>query len=256
MKNILFVPATEKMLSKVGVLNCDAYIIDLEDSIPDCEKQNALSLLIEWLKDKRLENIFVRLNSNNFRNEAKSLDSFNVGFMLPKFQDTAFYNDCLEIWQHHKVLALIETPLGVINAFEIASCKWIDMIAFGAEDYTAQLNMNNSNELLTYPKLAIVNAAKSQGKRVFDTPSFNYADLNALSRDVQNSADLGFDGKLAINPKQIEIINSIFSSYDFAFMKEVIDEYEKSGLAVFQYKGKIYEKMHIARMKRILKENQ
>ena len=75
-----------------------------------------------------------------------------------------------------------------------------------------------------------------------------------LKEDIQYSIDLGFDGKLAINPKQITLINEMFSPHDIEYMKKIISIYEESGEAVLCYNNTVYEKMHIERMKRVVKE--
>ena len=77
-----------------------------------------------------------------------------------------------------------------------------------------------------------------------------------FEEEVQSSVDLGFDGKLAINPKHIESINKAFNSYEIELIKNIIKIYEKEAKAVAVIDGKVYEKMHIDRLKRILKENE
>ena len=255
MKSLLFVPANEKMLSKIESINSDAFIIDLEDSIKKEDKIQALELVKCWLNDRQLpKNVFVRLNSDNYILEANELNGYNVGFMLPKFEDIKYYSTLANVWKNHRVIALIETPMGIINSDVICSCDWIFAVAFGAEDYTAIMNMKNSNELLVYQKGLLVNNAKGNNKIVFDTPSFNITDVEKLKEDIQYSIDLGFDGKLAINPKQITLINEMFSPHDIEYMKKIISIYEESGEAVLCYNNTVYEKMHIERMKRVVKE--
>lgn len=255
-KSLLFVPAKEKMLNKILELNSDGYIIDLEDSIMEEEKGSALNTLFNFLSTHlSIPNIYVRLNKNNFTVEAKVLNTFNIGFMLPKFEKTKEYAKLDNIWKQHFVIALVETPLGVINASEIVQCPWIDALAFGAEDYTANMNMMNKDDILLPVKSTLVNYAKAYNKLIYDTPSFNISEQNAFEKDVLNSVSLGFDGKLLINPKQIQFVNKTFGEIDLEHLVYIISEYEKRGEAVVIIDGKVYEKMHINRYRRIIKEH-
>ncbi len=257
-RSLLFVPAKEKTLSKIGQANADAYIIDLEDSIEEPNKQAALEQAQNWLRQACLQDhvIFVRLNKGRYKEEVRQLGSFgNIGFMLPKFEDCREYREAEDIWKEHRVIALIETPLGIVNIDRIAGCDWVDMLAFGAEDYTAYVNMANKSEYLRYQKSVLVTFAKAYGKQVFDTPSFELADTVKLREETEETVSLGFDGKLAIHPRQTAVINEAFSAADIPYMESIVKAYEEQGEAVLVYDGKPYEKMHIARFKRIIKEN-
>lgn len=256
LRSLLFVPAKEKMMSKITALNADGFIIDLEDSINEEEKSDALKLLCSYLHEHpECSNIYVRLNKTRFEEEAIALNSFNIGFMLPKFETSEDYSRIEGIWNQHKLIALVETPIGVINIQQIAQCPWVDAIAFGAEDYTASVNMLNDDALLLPVKSSLIVSAKAYGKKIFDTPSFKINDQEAFEKEVSNSVSLGFDGKLLINPKHIEFVNKSFADADLDHLAYIVAEYEKSGEAVAVIDGKVYEKMHINRFKRIIKEN-
>lgn len=254
-RSLLFVPAKDKMLKKIPALKADAFIIDLEDSIKPEEKEIALKVLCDFLGTNNLNNIFVRLNKDNYYQEGVILQNYNIGFMLPKFESPNDYHLLTEVWNSHKVIALIETPIGIINIHDISTCSWISAIAFGAEDFTASMNMQNLNELLQPFKTQLLLHAKANSKQIYDTPSFNISETNLFEKDVENSVSLGFDGKMLISPKHIDFINLSFKKYDFDYLKFIIEEYEKAGSAVVIIDGKVYEKMHINRFRKILKEN-
>lgn len=253
MRSLLFVPVKEKLLKKVGLLGADAYILDLEDSIIDEEKKAALQLLKVFLMsvDKNIK-IIVRVNKNNYVKEINELKNFEVSFMLPKFETFDEYSD---IPLEKKYIALIETPRGVLNCKEIVMCKYIDSIAFGAEDFTASIGMDNDILLLQPQKNMLVTCAKAYGKKVFDTPSFKLDNFEEFTKEVDNARALGFDGKMAINPRQIDTINNLFSITDYNYILNVIETYEQCGDAVQVIDGKVFEKMHISHLKKILKEN-
>lgn len=256
LRSLLFVPTKEKMLNKIASLDSDGYIIDLEDSINEEDKSDALELLCSFLSEhEEWSNIYVRLNKTRFEEEAVALNGFRVGFMLPKFEASEDYScvDC--IWRQHELIALVETPMGVINIQNISQCPWVDAIAFGAEDFTASVNMLNEDSLLLPVKSSLIVGAKAYGKKIYDTPSFKINDEKAFEQEVLNSVSLGFDGKLLINPKQIEFVNKSFVDADLDHIAYIISEYEKRGEAVVVIDGKVYEKMHINRFYRILKEH-
>ena len=256
-RSLIFVPAKEKMLSKIENMEADACIIDLEDAIEPVDKADALKRVVVFLeKTHAKQQLYIRLNSENYQNEAMTLSKYEkVGFMLPKFESTFFYTKCEELWKTHPVIALVETPMGIVNINEISSCHWVDAVAFGAEDYTCKTNMVNSVETLYYQKSRLITYCKAYGKSVYDTPSFQINQEDAFHAEVDAAVILGFDGKLLIHPKHIEYINIAFSASDLDSMKAIIKQYEDSGKAVLVIDGKVYENMHINRMKKIIKEN-
>ncbi len=255
--SLLFVPAKEKMMIKIKDLHANAYIIDLEDSIEDESKDKALFEVDKFLKQhSQTADIFVRVNRSRMRRELETLDTYNIGFMIPKLENSF---DILskeeKILKTHKTIGMVETPLGAVNIESLLKNEVIDGVSFGGEDYTALTNVENAEEYLFYVKSRIVMYAKAYKKAVYDTPSFSLQNEDAFRLDVKNSVKMGFDGKMAINPKQIDFINSSFCEYDFGQMKQIIIQYEKIGNAVAKIDGKLYEGMHIEKMKRILKEN-
>lgn len=256
-RSLIFVPAEEKMLSKLGAMEADAYIIDLEDSIQISQKEEALNLVIRTLEsiDTNKHNIIIRLNSDRYLHEAEKLALFEqIKFMLPKLETPSDYEAGISIWERHGAVGLIETPKGIINVKEIAACPWIEGIAFGAEDYTAKVNMENDFHLLQFQKSMLITYAKAYGKKVYDTPCFKLHDQNLFENEVKNSVALGFDGKLCISPKHIPYINSRFSVVDIDEIKRIVERYDLLGEAVAVIDGNVYEKMHIDRFRRILKE--
>ena len=243
------------MLAKLATMGECAYILDLEDSILPDDKAQALKRVSDFLSENDACNGYVRINANNFEAELNELAKYETGFVLPKFENPEYYEKSLDILKEHEVMALVETPLGVVNIERIVKTQWINAIAFGAEDYTAAVNMENKIDFLQYQKSRLVTFAKAYNKFVYDTPSFKLDDVNEFKREVDNAVALGFDGKLAISPKHLTYINESFRHYDVAYIKSVIEQFEASGLGVVVIDDYIYEKPHIERLKRILREH-
>ena len=256
-KSLLFVPAKDKMLAKIPSMNANVYIIDLEDSIPEEEKEEALARVSAFLDaQSTVSNIVVRINSNYAGRELSQLAKYaEIGFMLPKYEKENPYDQKEEILKDHFTIALIESPKAIIELPEICAKNYIRALAFGAEDYTAKVNMENSVEYLFFQKSMLVTYAKAFDLKAYDTPSFKLNDEAEFEWEVRNAMSLGFDGKMAISPKHVQFINQTFNSNDLEYMKSVISRYEEDGNAVVVIDGKVYEKMHINRFKKIIKEN-
>ena len=108
--SLLFVPAKDRMLAKIESFDADAYIIDLEDSIEDYDKEEALERLVNWLRgNAEKHKIIVRLNKTTYKRELEKLKEFNVDFMLPKYEDSDEYSLNDTSWDNHKIYVLIET---------------------------------------------------------------------------------------------------------------------------------------------------
>ena len=254
--SILFVPATEKLLPKIEECSANMVIIDLEDAIPDNEKTSALCILKTFLEEYSYsKDIYVRINCNRLREEIQVLNCYDIkGYMLPKTESVSDIEKISCIANKKNIVALVETAMGIINIGEIAKSDKISMIAFGAEDYTTQCKIKNDSLFLAYPKSKIVAYSKAFNKPVFDTISLNITDKELYRKEVYDSYNYGFDGKLAIHPMQIDIINEIYHNIDIEYYKHIIYEYEKNGQGVLNINGKVFERPHIEQIKRKLKE--
>ena len=255
-RSLLFVPAVKHKLMKIDSMKADAFVIDLEDSVKPEKKDDALMEVIRFL-DGRSENdtkIFVRLNHERIEKESKDLASVSdriTGYMVPKAEAaedfTCFKNNTMQI------IALIETARGMIRIGEIAACSQVSALAFGGEDYCADTGMTDREELLLPVKSRVVQYASAFGKPCYDTISRELKLTDKLRESVLRSADLGFDGKLAIHPAQIELIDQMFSAHDPEGMRAIIEAFEESQEGVIVIDGVVYEQPHIERMKKELK---
>ena len=253
--SLLFIPGREKMLEKIPVSSVDAHIIDLEDSISQDEKESALDATIHFLENHVTKNCFVRIDRLLMREQLLRLKKCHFrGVMVPKVEDCGFLDGCADSFVNREVIALVETPMGLSKIESIASHPGIMALAFGAEDYTAATNMQNSEEMLQFLKSRLVMFGKAYGKKVYDTPSFCIQDVVRADAEAEYSAQLGFDGKMAIHPKLIPGIRKAFAAHDIENIRKIVNQYESQNEAILVIDGKVYEKMHIARFKRILRE--
>lgn len=253
-KSLLFVPATEKFLAKSDGMNADAVIYDLEDSIAEGNKEQALHLLENFLaKDQPKVRTYVRINRHRENIELARLDKYKIdGYMIPKYESGAFVDQNRMYIKNRDIIALIETPMGLVKIEDIVSSAAVTAVAFGAEDFTCTVNMQNDATALSYAKSRMVTYAAAYQKAAYDTPSFNYKDLPAFQAEVETSRAMGFTGKLAIHPDQVPIINKEFNFYDYDYIRHVIEQFEAAPTGVLKLDNRIYEKPHIDRLKKIL----
>ena len=154
-----------------------------------------------------------------------------------------------------KIMAAIESALGVVNAYAIATAsKRMMGIALGAEDYCANLKTQRTPEgtELLLARQTIVVAARAAGIDCIDTVFSNLNDMDAFRREVETIKKLGFDGKSIINPRQIEIVNEVFTPSQKDIDKAVaivgaLHEAARRGSGVIALNGKMIDKPVVIR---------
>ncbi len=276
MRNFLFIPGNNpKMLSSADFLGSDSILIDLEDAVAPSEKDAARILTRNAIKALCYsKTVGVRINSTGTEHWQRDLsEMLPLGIdyiVLPKVECaedilsvdrfiSEYYSlhECKkEIW----IMALLETALGTENAFSIAKASpRIKALFLGAEDLTGDLCAKRTAEgkEILYARSRIVCAARAAGIEVFDTPFTDINDEKALESDANLARQLGFSGKAAIHPCQIEVINSIFSptEEEIAYAGEVLAIYEeavKNGLGAVALHGKMIDAPILERAKRVL----
>ena len=258
-RSMLFLPGnTPNMLINGNCLGSDAVIFDLEDAVSPAEKDAARILVRNTMRymDFRGCEIIVRINSIDTAYWQKDIDEilpYKPGLvLLPKTSSAAdvLAADAYMTEVEKKLgleqntvglMPLIETAMGVENAFQIASAtKRVQALFLGAEDLTADLQCKRTKEgrEIEYARTRLVVAARAAGVAVYDTPFTDVNDDEGIQKDAQLAKALGFTGKASISPRHVEVINAVFSptqkEVDYAY--EVMDAIE---LAKSQGKGAI-----------------
>jgi citrate lyase subunit beta/citryl-CoA lyase len=158
------------------------------------------------------------------------------------------------------LMPLIETAMGVENAFAIASAsKRVKALLLGAEDLTADLQCKRTKESreIEYARTRLVVAARAAGVDVYDTPFTDVNDDEGILADAQVAKGLGFTGKASISPRHVEVINSVFSptqkEVDYAY--EVMDAIalaKEQGKGAIALHGKMIDAPIVARAERTI----
>jgi citrate lyase subunit beta/citryl-CoA lyase len=280
-RTALFVPGNRPdRVDKAVTTAADAVIIDLEDAVPHALKAETRPLVHDKLMQHANHNILVRVNGLETEFIDADLDEVAVKdlshIIIPKIDRPAHIREAnrrLTKIEEKKgippgsisIIALIESALGVENAYRIVSEKTepnrLFTVAFGAADFALDMGIEitKNGEEIAYPRARLALACRAaQVKPPLDTPfMIDLNDLKALEADANRAKQYGFQGKLCIHPKQVEICNRIFSptkeEIDYALkVVQAFGEAESSGTAAIQVDGKFVDYPVVERSKRIL----
>ena len=232
MRSLMFVPAhNQKLLDSSLRRDADVLLLDIEDSVPPVDKQTARNNILEFVKRPEAQGrvIFPRVNDRESGELLKDLYQLTVsgitGFMYPKStkeEDVYFVGKLLETIEYEKglpvgtfkLIPLIETAGAIVNIKEICTAyNRVVAVAFGCEDYVTDLGGKHDAEgqSIFYARNTIVNAARAAGVLPIDTVHIKVHDLEDLERNLILSKNLGFEGMLVLNPKELPLVNQYFS---------------------------------------------
>ncbi len=250
----LYLPANnEHMILKAPTLGADVITLDLEDSVPPAEKENARQLVKKHIKEMSTtgSEAWVRINAWDTDLTLADLDAVVVegldGITLPKcsgLADVRRLDD--EITRLEKlrglpvggikVAILIETALGVLTVDEaVGGSNRLVAVIFGAVDYTRDMKVTRTDKAdeQFYARARIGVAARAHGLVAEDAPFPNYSDVEAFKENCRSGAQLGFEGRQIINPRQIPIAHEVYSPAPerVEWAKEITKVFEEEGLA-------------------------
>ncbi|MFR7989119.1 MAG: HpcH/HpaI aldolase/citrate lyase family protein [Anaerovoracaceae bacterium] len=276
-RSMLFLPGNSpNILLNADFLGSDSIILDLEDAVSPAEKDSARILVRNAIRTLNYtREVIVRINPTDspyHQDDLKQIVAVKPDMIMPTKvscgDDVKSVADCLSKLEKEngieegsiKLIPLIETALGVENAFEIASAdSRVQAIFLGGEDLTADLHCKRTKEgrEIFYARSRMVNAARAAGVDVYDTPWTDVEDFEGLVRDAEFAKSLGFSGKSSINPRQIPFINEVFSptADEIQYAKDVFETIEKAkaeGKGVVALRGKMIDAPIVARAKQVL----
>ena len=251
-RSILFVPGdSAKKLSRAASLPADSILIDWEDAVADANKSDARSVTQRALPSLQSQGRLVLVRLNHPSSEWVAADCAAVrrcqvnGVVIPKCESVGDVERVTaELPGAGIIIPLVESPLGVLRAVEIASCSdRVNALMFGAEDYCAETRIRRSEgePELTFARGSVVNAARAMGKQVFDSPPMQYLDLGAVRQAAQHGRRHGFSGQAAIHPAQLPVINEVYSPSpaDVEEAKAVLSRFEEHGGGVYAVRGSL-----------------
>ena len=268
-RSFIFVPGLRPdMFPKAVASGVDMVCVELEDGIAPKDKadarKKALALFNEPQSDDGVERI-VRINSIREKfgiehvNAILSAKTPPPALMMPKVRspDEVIILDQLLSEEGHdtRIHVIIETNEGLEAAYEIApSSDRMDAMFFGAIDMAPELRCDMAWEPLLYARSKVVHAAASAGLDVIDVPFLDLDDLDGMRVAAEQARMLGFSGKGSIHPKQIPILNEIFtpSADQISRARRTIAEFEKADTGLVVIDGKLIEKPVLREMYRMV----
>ena len=276
-RSLIFVPGNNpRFLEKAKSLSADIVCFDLEDSVPDKEKKKARTLIKNALKKRNQYSVsvFVRTNSPNSNKIEADLNEIVQkgidGIVIPKV-DSAKEIKKIEktissLEKKRKIRGIrlipsIESALGVINCYEIASSsKRIDALVFGIFDLLNDVGIEyaKGNPLgAKYSRYKVPIAAAAAGIYAIDGIWQDIKDTSGLKKDCKIGKSLGYVGKSVIYPDQIKTVHKIFhpNKTEVTWAKKVCSIYKKSskkGKGATVIDGKMIDEVHYKRAKALL----
>ena len=266
-RSVLYIPASkERALDKARSLDVDAIIFDLEDAVTPDAKVEARDTLKAALQEggygARAK--IIRLNGLDSawgREDAEAMkDAAADAFLLPKVGSAADVEALAAIIGKDKdIWAMIETPMGVMKAEEIAAHPQMKGFVAGTNDLAKELNCRfRADRLPMITSLSMMLlAAKAHGIVAIDGVYNQFKDDEGLAAECAQGRDMGFEGKTLIHPAQVVVCNEAFSpsaeEIDLAERQiAAFEETEASGQGVAVVDGKIVENLHVETARKIL----
>ncbi len=265
---LLFCPATERSkLEKATTLGADSLIIDLEDGVARSRKAEARAAAARALSELDFGQTerLVRVNPRGSGQEEDVRSTAGArrppdGYVLPKVESAAAVKAFARLLhgverRAHlrrgtiRVLAIIETALGIVNLASIAaSDPRLDALVFGAEDLCGDMGGVRTREgrEVAFARSAVAIHAAARRLQAIDTPFVNLQDPEGLVAETREALTLGYTGKLAIHPGQVAPIRETFTPRpeEIEAARRLIDEHERqqeNGTGVFVLEGRMID---------------
>jgi citrate lyase subunit beta/citryl-CoA lyase len=245
-KSLLFAPGNKgAILSKLPRSSPDASIIDLEDSVPTDEKENAREIaraIIPELNEKAEKmGLFVRVNAletaHFVEDLSNAISDALTGIIVPKISSREEANQVSKYlsdfgFENLPIMAGLETVSGLVNALEIAKHPQIKWCYFGAEDYVTDLGgvRRTDNREVLLARSQISQATRLAGIHAIDMVVSDFKDEKRFIEEAAEARSLGFTGKLCIHPDQVNLANNAFrpTEEELEWAQEVVKEFEKA----------------------------
>jgi len=265
------------MIEKAQLLAADVLVLDLEDSVPLAEKETARKVISNSLEGLGLkgQKVYIRINALATGLAQEDLEAVVEkrldGISLPKVGSAEEIKKVEKMIQalegereiergHIRLIPWVETARGLVRTFEICSASpRVIGVAFGADDFTADMGIPRSQEgtELFYPRTVIAIAARAAEVMALDTPYVDFRDEKGLIQDAKLARQLGFQGKFLIHPDQIEPVNQVFrpSPEEVAHARRVVEAFEAAearGAAATSLDGKMIDTPVAQRARKLL----
>jgi citrate lyase subunit beta / citryl-CoA lyase len=258
-RSCLSVPGSSpKMLSKAPSLPADEVFMDLEDSVAPLAKEEARDSVVQALKEGdwagktvvvRVNGVYTKWCARDVLHIVENAGQFLDCLMIPKVEresDVTFVDNLLRMTEENLTLdkgigleVQIETATGLRNIHEIAAASSrIETLIFGPADMSASLGLPTVTAGMPMPGYpgdhwhhvlsTILIAARHAGVQAIDGPYLLIKDLDGFREMAERARALGYDGKWALHPGQIDVLNEVFTPRQ--------DEFDKASAMLEAYR--------------------
>lgn len=262
-RSALYIPGSkERALDKARSLPVDIILFDLEDAVAPDAKDAARATLTAALATGGYgpRRKIVRINALDTawgRADAQAVGAMACdAVLLPKVNSAADLDTLAALLPDTPIWAMMETPLGILNAAQIAAHPRLEGFVMGTNDLAKDLNARGRAAMITSLQLCLL-AAKAHGKVALDGVFNAFKDEDGLREECREGCDMGFDGKTLIHPAQVAICNAAYgpSEDEINLAGRQIAAFEEAaaeGQGVAVVDGKIVENLHVVTAKATL----
>lgn len=255
----------------------DCVILDLEDAVSISEKDSARIQLYNTLKYLDYGDVerWVRINATDteyYKEDIRAAVAGGCdGIRIPMCDTPEQVKETEKLVEEAEkefgiepgsvlLMAALETPLSIINVFDICkSSKRLMGVALSGGDFarTMQAQTTKTGEEYFLARSQIVLAARAAGVMCFDTVYTDLDDEENLRRETELIKNMGFDGKSIISPRQIEIVHDVFTPSDEEIVHAehivvAVEEAKEQGIGVLIVDGRMVDVAHVEGAKRTL----
>jgi (S)-citramalyl-CoA lyase len=259
--NFLFVPGNRtERFAKALASAADLVCIDLEDSVPLAEKDDARGAALAAIAAHDQGRLALRING--LRTAAGFADILALAVSnRPEFLFVPMVESATELDILRNILGdgiafipLIESVKGIRAAAGIASSPGVSAIMFGGGDFAGELGVKLAWEPLLHARCEIIMASAAANIGAIDVPYIDLENDAGLADECGKAKALGFQAKAAIHPRQIDAIHSAFrpSAAEISEARSAIAAFEAAGGAAIRFQGKMLEAPIIRRYQQIL----
>lgn len=263
-RSILFVPGDRPdRFDKAVAAGSDLTVLDLEDAVSPEGKARARDLVTDYLRAARGGRVAVRINASGTEwhdADMAALAAIDVDLtiMVPKAEEAALLTDLAASRPGGtRLIALVETALGLWNALDVARAAGVSQLAFGSVDFILDAGIPaDTADALHYARSQLVVASAAAGiAPPIDGVTLAVKDTDGLAADVAAAKALGFGGKLCIHPSQVASVNAGFSpsDEDIAIARSIVEAAGRAeGIGAISHNGKLIDRPVVERARRVL----
>jgi len=257
-RSALYVPASKpRALVKAAALPVDLVIVDLEDAVAPADKDAARDALANLPGLAAM--LAIRVNAADTGWHADDLAAVSASkahyVVLPKVEDGV---DCARVaaLTGKPVLAMIETPRGVLRCADIAAAAQVAGLIAGTNDLAATLRLPfGERSGLQLSLQTIVLAARAQGIWALDGVFNGLSDATGFDAQCREGRMLGFDGKTLIHPDQVEPANAIFGPSEIE-LEDARALVSAAATGATRFRDRMVETLHVDAARRLIERAQ